>query len=118
MTVNYLHPDSIMAMAMGAPVFLGVVAYTASSVNNHDTGAPFNDTGDALKGKVLLIQVSTACSVYFGSSNAAAATTANGIYLNPNERAIVYMSPSSGWGWIAAIRDTASGNLRVWELIA
>lgn len=99
----------------GTPVFLGVIAYTGSSVNNHTTGAAFNNTGNALKGKALLIQASTVCYVTFGTANDAAATTAAGVKLAADEKAIVTMH--SDYGWIAAIRDSASGNLRVWELL-
>ncbi len=104
-----------LAVTDGTPVFLGVIAYTGSSVNNHTTGTAFNNTTDALKGKTLLIQASTVCYILPGTANDAAATTANGVKLAVDERVILRMGQS--YGWLAAIRDTASGNLRVWELV-
>ena len=39
----------------GTPAPLGVIVSAGTSLNNHDTAAPFNNTGVALKGKTLLI---------------------------------------------------------------
>ena len=98
----------------GSPSFRGVIVATTTK-NNHDTVAAFNNTGDALKGRVLLLQPDAACYVYFGSTNAATATTANGIKLAADERVLVTMTRDNGW--VACVSVTGTINLRVWEMI-
>lgn len=103
----------------GAPTYLGVIDYTGTSTTNHQASTPFNNTGDALCGKTLLLQASTAMHFRPVTTNTGTVTTANGVKLGVDERAIVTMMPSDTGTtecWIAAIRSSASGNLSVWEL--
>ncbi len=95
----------------GSPSYLGTIVATTTK-NNHDTAAPFNDTTNALTGKVLLIQPDAACYVLPGIVNTTTVTTANGLYLGANERVILTMTPLQGW---LAVVGTA--NLKVWELL-
>jgi hypothetical protein len=104
----------------GAPTFLGVIDYTGSSVTNHQASTPFNNTGSALCGKVLLLQPSTDVYILPVTTNTGTVTTSNGVLLFANERVILtmtdYFATNATECWVAAIRSTASGNLRVWAL--
>lgn len=100
----------------GTPVKLGAVVATTTK-NNHDTAVPFNNTGNALKGKVLLLHASAACNVNFaGADNTATASatatdTTYGVPLSANER--VTVSIHNDYGWIAVV---GSATVTVWEL--
>lgn len=98
----------------GSPSFLGVIAGTSSSVNNHTTGTAFRNTGEALTGKTLLLQSDATCHILPGTTNAAAATVANGVKLAADERVILTMTREEGW--LAAIAPSTTCNVRVWEL--
>ena len=95
----------------GTPVLLGAIVAT-TTINNHDTAVPFNNTGIGLGGKVLLLQASAACHIYPGTTNAATATTANGVKLAADERVIITMN--STYGWLAVV---GAATVRVWELL-
>ncbi len=100
----------------GSPTFLGVITATTTQ-NNHDTAVPFNDTSNALMGKVLLLQADSACYIYVGTTNAVTAigtATGNGLFLNSGERLILTMGESQGW--VACVPYDETTNLKVWEL--
>lgn len=113
-------PGLIPQSINGAPTFLGVIDYTASSVTNHQASTPFNNTGSALCGKVLLLQPSTDVYVLPVTTNTGTVTTSNGVLLFANERVLLtmtdYFATNATECWLAAIRSSASGNLRVWAL--
>lgn len=98
----------------GTPVLLGTIVATTTK-NNHDTATPFNNTGDALKGKMLLIQPDTACYILPGTANTATVTTSNGIKLGAEERVILSMADD--YGWLACVAVSGTTNCRIWELI-
>jgi hypothetical protein len=110
-------PYALLGPINGTPIRLGVIEATTTK-NNHDTATPFSDTGDALEGKVLLMQCSAAANVNFaGTTNAvtASATATNaayGVKLAADERVIVTMAP--GYKWIAVV---GSANCTIWELV-
>jgi len=111
-TLNHL-----MGMA-GTPVYLGTIIAT-TTINNHDTATPFNNTGDALKGKRLVIQTDAACHVAFGTTNAvtaSASATGNGYYMAANQSLSLRMDPIDEYGWIACVAVSGTANLKVWEL--
>lgn len=98
---------------MASPVYLGTIVATTTK-NNHDTNTPFNNTGDALKGKLLMLQSDADCHIAFGTTNAiTAATTATtgSVKLLADERVQVKMGASHGW-----IACVGTANLKVWEL--
>lgn len=99
----------------GMPIFLGVIDATTTSKTNHEATTPFNNTGEALKGKTLLIQVSAECYIGVTSTSTGTVTTANGVKLAADERVIIMMGQSRGF--LAAIHATATANVRVWELV-
>lgn len=106
--------NDITTVLNGCPSYLGVIVATTTK-NNHDTAVPFNNTGEALKGKVLLFQSDVAFYLYPGTTNAVTATTANGIYIAAN---VVYpLVMGSSYGWVAALSSSGTANVRVWELI-
>lgn len=118
MSTVRLHGDQLFDASNGTPVFLGVIIATTTK-NNHDTATPFNNTGDALKGKLLLLQPDTACWVKFGTANtvtASSTATAGSIYLAARERVIVGMAGGLGYGWIACVAVSGTTNLLVHEL--
>ena len=113
---NRLDPQLADLSLNGTPVFLGVIVATTTK-SNHDTATPFNNTGEALKGKVLLIQTDTACYVNFGTTNAVTATgsaTGGAVHLADKEKMKVIMN--SNYGWIAAVAVSGTSNVQIWEL--
>ena len=115
--------ESIVRLS-GSPRYLGVIDFTGTSKTNHEATTPFNNTGNALLGKVLLLQPSQACYILGVSANDGTVSATNGVYLFANERVEIVMDdlpdvstqPSDLLPWLAVIRDSASGNLKVWEL--
>lgn len=103
----------------GSPHYLGVMACSGASVNNHTTAAPFNDTGTALCSMVLLIQPSAETYVLPVNSNAGTDTTVNGVDLVAKERPTIIMedsTTSNTFCWLACITSGGSSNVSVWEL--
>lgn len=112
-----LRPSSPSATTLklnGTPVLLGTIVATTTK-NNNDTATPFNNTGDALKGKTLLIQTDTACYILPGTANTATVTTSNGVKLGADERVILGMADE--YGWLAGLAVSGTSNIKVWELI-
>lgn len=103
----------LTATVEGTPVFLGVIVATTTK-NNHDTAAPFNNTGDGLEGKQLLIQTDAACYILPGLLNTATVTTSNGVLLAAGERVTIGMR--QGYKFLAGLAVTGTANIRVWEL--
>jgi len=93
--------------------YLGVIVATTTK-NNHDTATPFSNTGDALKGKLLLVQSDVACYILGGIANTATVTSTNGVRIEANERVPFRMRRDQGW--LACLPTTGTANLRVWEL--
>lgn len=113
MAIIYLGAADKTAAVNGMPVLLGTIVATTTK-NNHDTAVPFNNTGDALKSKPVLLQSDAACYVAFGSTNAVTATTSN-VKLAADEKVTFVMDPS--YGWIACVAVSGTANLRVSELL-
>jgi hypothetical protein len=106
--------NDLTAVLNGVPVYLGVVVATTTK-NNHDTVAAFNDTGEALKGKVVMMQSDAAFYFNCGTVNTATATTTNGVLVAAGERVVMLMG--SSYGWIACLSVSGTANVKFWELI-
>lgn len=102
------------AAIYGDPVYLGTIAATTTSKNNHSTGTAFNNTGEALKGKLLLVQPDVACYVRQVSANDGTASSTNGVKLAADQ--IFYLSMRSTKGWLACVSVSGTVNLRVFEM--
>lgn len=105
--------DGLLQFTMslnGTPRYLGTIA-ASTTKNNHDTAAPFNNTGSGLANKLLLIQCDAAAHILPGTTNATTVTTSNGVKLAADERVVVRME--EGYGWLAAV---GAANCKVWEL--
>ncbi len=96
----------------GTPKWLGTITSAGTSINNLTTAVPFSSTGDALKGKTILVQCDAVTRILPGLTNAASVTTAIGVKLAADERVIIMMRPD--YGWLAVIGTT---NCNVWELL-
>jgi hypothetical protein len=74
-----LHGHDLQDALRGVPVALGVIASTSgpASKNNHTTSSAFNNTGEALSGKVLTLYASAAGYIAVGSDNSVAATSSS-----------------------------------------
>ena len=106
--------EILYAALSGSPSFLGVIA-ASTTKNNHDTATPFNNTGEALNGKILLIQADATCFFLPGITNATTVTEANGVRISQYERVILTMTRYQGW--LAAMGEGSGAvNLRLWEL--
>jgi hypothetical protein len=109
--------NDISSVLNGCPSYLGVIVATTTK-NNHDTAVPFNNTGEALKGKVLLLQSDAAFYLLPGTTNAATVATSGattGVLVAANERVVMVMG--SSYGWVAAVAVSGTANVKVWELI-
>lgn len=110
----------------GRPSFLGVIVATTTK-NNHDTATPFNNTGNALLGKVLILQSDAAFYFNIGTSNAvtaAVSATGSSMLIQASERVTITMddidpSVDAGefYGWIACVAVSGTANVKVWELV-
>lgn len=98
----------------GSPQYLGTIA-ASTTTTNHTTASPFNNTGDGLAGKMLLIQPDATCFLRGVTTNSGTVTTTNGVYVGTNERVIITLK--SDEGWLAVLGDGGSVNARVWELV-
>ena len=116
---DLLRPNDAGVLAQyldGEPVFLGVIV-ASTTKNNSDTATPFSNTGNALAGKVLMIQSDAACYVYPSSTSTGTVTgtaTGNGVYLAANDARIITMRDAPRW--LACVAVTGTANLKVWEL--
>ncbi len=108
----------LIAKENGSPQFLGVITtVSTASQNNHGTAVPFNNTGNGLASKMLMVQPDAACYILQGTTNAVAAVataTSSSILLASGERAIITMAATEGW---LAVIGAAAVNLKVWELV-
>jgi hypothetical protein len=107
-----LNGAALDAALFGTPTRLGVIVATTTK-NNHDTATPFNNTGDALGGKLLVLQPDTACHITVGSLNTQTATT-TAIKLEANERFVLNMG--TGPKFLACVAVSGTTNLQVYEL--
>ena len=112
MSVRY--SNDLTTILNGVPTYLGVVVATTTK-NNHDTAVPFNDTGEALKGKVIMLQSDAAFYFNAGTVNTGTATTTNGVLVAAGERVILVMG--SSYGWMACLAVSGTANIKFWELI-
>lgn len=98
MTTN---PVKIEVLDHGTPARLGVITATTTKTNNN-TAVPFNNTGEALERKMLILQPDTACYVKFGSANTVTATAANyDVLLEANQQFQTWVK--DGIGYIACL---------------
>ena len=112
MTQRATKATPLAQTVIGTPTYLGVIVATTTK-SNHDTVAAFNNTGEALKGKTLLLHASAACNFTCGTANTVTSVAASdGVYLAANEKLVVTMHED--YGWIAVV---GAASVKVWELI-
>jgi len=110
---DHLSPDSIAAATVGSPSLLGTIVATTTK-NNYDTATPFNNSGDGLKGKVLLIQPDAACYILPVTSSTGTVTTSNGVKLAADEKVTIHMGQR--FPGLACLSVSGTTNCKVWEL--
>ena len=117
-----LRPDNLLYLeqaALGSFTSLGVLIAT-TSVNNHTTLTPFNNTGNGLGGKVLMIQTDASCYINVGSANtvaAVASATSASLFIPASYIGIpLLLTMKSGDGFLACISVAGTTNLKVWEM--
>lgn len=108
----------------GSPRLLGTIDFAAASKTNATATTPFNATDPALAGKILLLQPSQDVYVLPVATSSGAVTSSTGVLLYAGERVILTVDDIDSrdvagerYGWLAAIRSTADGSLRIWELV-
>lgn len=99
---------------IGSPKFLGVIDGTTTAKTNAEATTPFSASG--LTGKTLLIHASAACFIGMVDTSTGDVTTANGVPLAADEKAIITVHPS--YPFLAVIHATATVSLKVWELLS
>ena len=106
------NPAAMATRLVGCPTRLGVIICTTSK-NNHDTATPFNNTGNALKGKLLVVQPDAACYINAVTANNGTAATTD-LKLDAGEK--FYIQMGEDHGWLACIAVSGTVNLQVYEL--
>lgn len=101
------------AAIYGDPVYIGTIVATTTK-NNHDTAVAFNNTGEALKGMLLLVQPDAACYIRQVDTNAGTVTTTNGVKIAADQLFPVNMR--SNKGWVACVPVSGTVNLRVFQM--
>lgn len=106
----------------GSPRYLGTIDFTATSKTNEQATTPFGVGGMA--GKILLLQPSTDVYILPTATSTGAVTSTNGVLLGAGERVQLTLDDrdvtdeaGESFAWLAALRSTADGNLKVWELV-
>jgi hypothetical protein len=74
MTARASTPVQEALVRNGAPTYLGSIVVSGSSLTNATTASPFNNTGEALSGKYLVLVASAAVQFRFGTAPTAVAT--------------------------------------------
>lgn len=91
---------SLTEVLNGVPTYLGTIA-ASTSKTNHDTATPFNNTGNALCGKVLLVQNAAAGAVRLlaVATNTGTVSNTRGATFGPSigagERVVLFMPPDT-----------------------
>lgn len=98
----------------GEPNYLGVIDATATSKTNAQATAPFNAAAPGLALMNILIQPDVDCYVLPVTTSAGTVSSTNGVKITAGERVLIGLTELKPW--IAVIRDTASGNIRFWEM--
>ena len=96
----------------GDAVLLGTIVATTTK-DNGDTSVPFNNTGEQLKGKLLLIQSDVAVYIKQNSTASAGVTAANGVKVLADEKFFVNMRSNKGYLSVLPVSGTA--NVKVFE---
>lgn len=114
--------DPVVQALNGLPEYLGTIDATTTSKTNAEATTPFNASGDALGGKVLLIHNSgsTACRVYGVTTstgtvtNTRGAGNAFGVPIAPDSIKPVTMTGTRKF--LAVVMVSGTANVDVWEM--
>lgn len=105
----------IIAKLSGSFDKLGDIVFSSAAKTNHTTSVAFNDTGDALAGKVLALQADQDFYLLtVANQSSTDVTSATGMKILANERVEIAMS--SAHGYLSVLRVSADGTLKVWEM--
>lgn len=107
------YPHTVVALN-GSPSYLGTIDATTTSKTNHQATTPFNNTGDGLSGKVLLIQSNSDVFLLPVSTNTGTVTTTTGVKIRADERVMLTMTQRHNW--LAVICASGTANVRIWEM--
>lgn len=107
----------------GSLRYLGTIDFTSTSRTNAQATTPFNDTSPALAGKHLILQTSQDVYILPVQTSTGTVTSTNGFTLYAGETKSFWMDDfderavaGEPYAWLAALRVSADGNLKVWEL--
>lgn len=106
----------------GSLRYLGVIDFTATSKTNAQASVAFNASG--LQGKHLILQTTQDVYILPVQTSTTAITATNGFTMFAGETKSFWMDDADSkapagelYAWIAALRVSADGNLKVWELV-
>lgn len=102
------------AALYGDPVYIGTIVATAAPADNANTSSPFCDSGERLRGKMLLLQPDVACYVRQNAVVNGGVTSTNGVKLAADQLFLTNMRGSKGY--LAAVAVSGTVNLRVFEM--
>lgn len=113
--------DGAQAASIGSPKYLGTIDATTTSRTNGQATTPFLNTGDGLKGKILLIVNDGTVNVrILPTATATGVVTVTrganfGVPLTAGERVIVRMTHD--YPFMAVITPVGTANLDIFELL-
>lgn len=112
---NPISPLGMVGTCLGTPTLLGTIDFTAASKTNASATTPFNNTGDGLAGKCLLLQPTQPVYIVPGTSSATTASSTTAVLIKADERVCFCMH--TNYSHLAAIAYSTGGNLFVWNMI-
>jgi hypothetical protein len=116
-----LRGDALSDALNGYPVYLGTVDATTTSKTNAQASSAFANSGDALRGKVLMIQNAGSVSIRIHPVSSSTGTVANargtgfGPEIQPGER--VYIRMGETYPYLAVIATSSTASVDFWEMI-
>lgn len=118
MSIQLSAMDASLA-ALGSPRYLGTINAGTTAKTNAEASTPFAATGDALKGKMLLIVTDAAVRLHgVATSDGDVTTTRNaagfGVPLAADERVVIRVVDD--YPYLSVITASGSANVDIWEL--
>lgn len=107
----------------GSLRYLGTIDFTSTSKTNAQATTPFSAASPSLAGKHLILQCTQDVYILPVTSSTGTVSSTNGFTMYAGETKSFWMddyneraNDGEVYAWLAAIRVSSDGNLKVWEL--
>lgn len=115
--------SEVIVREAGSLRYLGTIDFTNTSKTNAQATTPFEAASPSLAGKHLILQASQDVYILPVTSSTGTVTSTNGFTMYAGETKSFWMDDyderavdGEVYAWLAALRVSADGNLKVWEL--